>query len=131
MQIQRGGQGEVLLQFTIPFISRHLISKRGEIQTPLKISIGTHEGSLGCSNSQNPCSLEIPAYKIQEKDMYDTEKWKAIHKIPIYNKHDGDYALIDRHVTLRFKTVFGGGNGSEIFNNITLSDIQVNICKFP
>ena len=74
----------------------------------------------------NPCGITVRPYMIQDTEKYGTDDWKVIHNVTIYNKQDGDFALIDKHVTLRFKTTSKPSKGSEIFTNITLADIQVN-----
>lgn len=131
LRIERGKDGEVQLQFTIPFINQLAIvsinNEKKNIQTPLTITIDTRAGSLGCDESKsNPCGIEIEPYK-KEAEKNTTDDWgKKIHRVKIYNKHDGDFSLIDKHVTLRFKTTTTEGKGSKIFENITLSDIQVN-----
>lgn len=121
------------MQFTIPFINRHFRTiSQADIQDPLDIDVVTTTGSLGCDNTENgQCGIKIDAYKKHDSYKYESDVWKANHTITIYNRQDGDFALIDKHVTLRFKTNITGRKGvaSEIFHDITLSDVQVNNCR--
>lgn len=75
------------------------------------------------------CDTKVLAYKKQDTDMYATDEWKTIHSIRVYNKDDGDFTLIDKHITLRLKTGATNGVGSKIFENLILPDIQVFCLK--
>ena len=121
---------EVEFQFTIPFVNRHYIrviqNQTKERQTPLYINLGVHGGSLECDDhDRKMCDVTVNAYKIDESHKYDTDDWKAKHKVKVHNRDDGDFTLIDRHLTLRFETGTTDGVGSKIFEGITLPDIQV------
>ena len=128
LHIPRGGNGEVEFQFTIPFVSRHNIipGQNIEDQTSLYINMGVHGGSVECDDpNKKLCDVSVNAYKIDESDKYDTDDWKVKHKIKVYNRDDGDFTLIDKHLTLRFETGTTDGVGSKIFEDLTLPDIQV------
>ena len=130
LSIPRGGNGEVEFQFTIPFVSRHNIwqqpGQKIEDQTPLYINMAVHGGSVDCDDPNKiMCHVTVNAYKIDESFKYDTDDWKAKHKVKVYNRDDGDFTLIDKHITLRFETGATDGVGSKIFEGITLPDVQV------
>lgn len=126
LHIPRGGHGEVELQFTIPFISRHNIRGHIEGQTPLHINTAVHGESSDCGDpNKNLCDITVYAYKRNESYKYDTDAWKAKHKFKVYNKDNGDFTLIDKHLTLRFETRTNSVGGSKIFEGLTLSDVQV------
>ena len=126
LQIPRGGDGEVEFQFTIPFVNRHTISGGRVFQTPLYINMAVHGGSVDCDDPDKiMCHVTVNAYKIDESYKYDTDDWKAKHKVKVYNRDDGDFTLIDKHITLRFETGPTDGVGSKIFEGITLPDVQV------
>lgn len=91
--------------------------------------MGVHGGSVECDDRDKKlCDVTVNAYKIDESDKYDTEDWKAKHKVKVYNRDDGDFTIIDKHITLRFETGATDGVGSKIFQGITLPDIQVCYC---
>lgn len=134
LRISRGGHQDVKLQFTIPFVNEHAVTKLPtdklfEDQPPLYINLGVHDGSVECNDlGRKMCDYKVLAYTRQESDMYNTDDWKVIHNIRVYNKDDGDLAPIDKHITLRFETGATGGTsgvGSKIFENLILPDIQV------
>lgn len=118
------------IQFTIPFVSQHGIINIGgkltEQQPSLFISLGVHGGSVDCDDpNKRNCDTEVSAFKKQDTDRYATDEWKNVHSIRVYNKDDGDFTLIDQHITLRLETGATNGVGSKIFENIILPDIQV------
>ena len=124
--IPRGGDGEVEFQFTIPFVNRQYILPGLEDQKALYINMGVHGGSVECDDQNKKlCDVTVNAYKIDESDKYATDDWKAKHKVKVYNRDDGDYTLINKHITLRFETGITDGVGSKIFEGIPLPDIQV------
>ena len=83
-------------------------------------------GSVDCNDpNQVMCDVTVNAYKKDESYKYDTDDWKAKHKVKVYNRDDLDYTLIDKHLTLRFETGPTNGAGSKIFEGITLPDVQV------
>lgn len=126
LHIPRGGHGEVELQFTIPFISTHNILGHIEFQSPLHINTAVHGESSDCGDpNKNFCDITVYAYKRNESHIYDTDAWKAKHKFKVYNRDNGDFTLIDKHLTLRFETVTTIGGGNKIFEGLTLSDVQV------
>lgn len=130
LKIQRGGHKDVKIQFTIPFVSQHgvinITGKLIEQQPSLFISLGVHGGSVECDDpNKRNCDTEVSAFKKQETDRYATDEWKSILSIRVHNKDDGDFTLIDKHITLRLKTGATNGIGSKIFENIILPDIQV------
>lgn len=118
------------LQFTIPFVNRHGILSYGSVveesQTSLYINMAVYGESIECyDQNTNNCETKVDAYKIQDTSKYITGEWKVIHKIKVYNREDGDFTLKNRHITLRFETGSTSGNGSKIFENLILPDIQV------
>lgn len=130
LKIQRGGHKDVKIQFTIPFVSQHgvtnITGKLIEQQPSLFISLGVHGGSVECDDpNKRNCDTEVSAFKKQETDRYATDEWKSILSIRVHNKDDGDFTLIDKHITLRLKTGATNGIGSKIFEKIILPDIQV------
>lgn len=132
LRISRGGHQDVKLQFTIPFVNQHKVRKLNRTgmlyndQSMLYINLGVHNGSVECSDlGRKMCDYKVMAYKRQESDKYNTDDWKVIHNIRVYNKDDGDFAIIDKHITLRFETGRTDGVGSKIFENLVLPDIQV------
>lgn len=130
LRIGRGKHEDVKLQFTIPFISQHGILNRSGIfkekQPELYISLSVRGGSADCNDPNNKhCDTNVSAFKKQEAYRYDTDEWKKIHSIRVYNKDDGDFTLIDKHITLRLETGATNGVGSKIFENLALPDIQV------
>lgn len=131
LTIARGGHGQVKIQFTIPFVNRQLVYLNAEYQDELKISIGVHGGSVACDDlNKNFCEKKVYAYKKRESDKYNTDDWKVIHNIAVYNKDDVKYNLIDKHITLRLETGGTSGSGSKIFDRIILPDIQVILLNF-
>lgn len=119
------------LQFTIPFVNTHwtILSESGVVradQQQLYISMAVYGESIECYDKDiNNCETKVDAYKIQDTSKYVTGEWKVIHKIRVYNREDGDFTLTNRHITLRFETGSTSGNGSKIFENLILPDIQV------
>lgn len=108
------------IQFTIPFVSQHGIINIGgnltEQQPSLLISLGVHGGSVDCDDpNKRNCDTEVSAFKKQDTDRYATDEWKNVHSIRVYNKDDGDFTLIDQHITLRLETGATNGVGSKIF----------------
>lgn len=129
LRIPRGGHKDVKLQFTIPFVSEHLIigTVNGtEWQSPLLISPGVHNESGNCNDpNKKNCDIKVSAFKKQEANKYATDEWKTVHNFTFYNKDDGDFTPIDKHITLRLVTGGASGTGSKLFDNIILPDIQV------
>lgn len=119
------------LQFTIPFVNLHLIwSPTYEDQGQLNINMGVHGGSVGCYDpNSNVCEKKVDAYKWQDSYKYNSDDWKLVHNITVYNKDDGGYT-IDKHITLRLVTGGTTGTGSTIFHKIALPDIQVIFINF-
>lgn len=129
LTIPRGSHQDVKLQFTIPFVNENIITKNpkrtSNDQTPLDINLEVHNGTVDCHDpNRETCEKQLFAYKWRERDRYATDDWKVIHNIRVYNRDDGDFTLIDKHITLRLKTttISSGGN---IFENLILPDIQV------
>lgn len=88
--------------------------------------MGFHGGSVSCDDlNKKNCDTKVFAFKKQETNKYATDEWKSIYNVRVYNKDDGDFTIIDKHITLRFKTGVTYGNGSKIFENLILPDIQV------
>ncbi|XP_061167273.1 uncharacterized protein LOC133176126 [Saccostrea echinata] len=134
LRISRGQTAEVKLQFTIPFINQNLIitipgTPPNDEQSKLNIQMAVHNSSSRVCDDPNrkSCDTEVNAYKYKERDKYNTDDWKVVHEIKVQNKHDGDFKLIDKHITLRFETGSTNGPGSKIWEDITLPDIQVYI----
>lgn len=96
------------------------------MQSSLIISLGVHNESRNCNdpNKEN-CDIKVSAYKKQEAKKYDTDEWKTVHSFKFYNKDDGDFTPIDKHITLRLETGRTKGTGSKLFDNLILPDIQV------
>lgn len=129
LRIARGGRADVNIQFTIPFVNQHgilrLPSGVVHAQPPLLINMAVHGDSVDCNDpNKNLCEKKVYAYKREDSDKYNTDDWKGVHSIKVYNKDDGDYT-IDKHITLRLETGGTSGTGSKIFDNIILPDIQV------
>lgn len=117
-----------MLQFTIPFINQNIVRQgaTSTVQNPLYISLGVHGGSLTCDDKhKKACDYTVYAYEKQETYKYETDNWKVIHSIPIYNKDNGVYKINDKHITLRLETGFTESPGSKIFQYLSLPDIQV------
>lgn len=129
LRIPRGGRQDVMLQFTIPFINQNIVRQGTSriVQNPLYISLGVHGGSLACEDlNKKACDYTVSAFTKHETYRYETDDWKVIHSIPIYNKDNGVYEVNDKHITLRLETGFTESPGSKIFQNLTLPDIQVS-----
>lgn len=131
LRIPRGGRQDVMLQFTIPFINQNIVRQGtgtpSTVQDPLYISLGVHGGSIACDDfNKKACDYKVSAYKNHETYRYETDDWKVIHSIPIYNKDNGVYEVNDKHITLRLETGFIESPGSKIFEYLTLPDIQVS-----
>ncbi|XP_062578161.1 LOW QUALITY PROTEIN: uncharacterized protein LOC134240066 [Saccostrea cucullata] len=133
LRINRGQSAKVELQFTIPFINQNGIvyipGNTVNDQPVLYIQMAVHNSSSPICDDPNrkACDKEIKAYKYHERDKYNTDEWKGIHQISVQNQNDGNFKLIDKHITLRFETGSTNGLGSEIWASITLPDIQVYI----
>lgn len=85
-----------------------------------------HNSSLDCKDAyKHTCGFKVGAYKIQETDIYNTDDWKVVHEVPVYNRDDNDFTIKDKHITLRLKTGETSGDGSRLFQELTLPDIQV------
>ncbi|XP_062614467.1 uncharacterized protein LOC134276206 [Saccostrea cucullata] len=134
LRINRGQSAEVELQFTIPFINENGIAYfpfgTENAQSDLNIQMGVHNSSsLSCDDkNRRACDTKINAFKYNDRDKYNTNDWKVVHKIKVQNQDDGNFKLIDKHITLRFETGSTNGEGSKIWEYITLPDIQV--CHF-
>lgn len=135
LKIPRGGSAEVQFQFTIPFINRNIIVRGSDLKTvhydhqkSLYISMEVHNKSTGCGNENSKsCDIEVTAFKRTETKRYETEEWKVVYKKKIYNRDNGDYAIIDKHITLRFATgKTDGDSGSKVFENLNFPDIKVS-----
>lgn len=117
------------LQFTIPFVDQHAVFYNNgnleDTQSSLSINIGVHNTSTDCKDlNKNACETKVSPYKKHEAEKYNTDDWKIVHNITVYNT-DKDGYLIDKHITLRFETGGTQGTGSKIFDNLILPDIQV------
>lgn len=87
-----------------------------------------HNSSSDCKDDdQNECGFKVSAYKIQDTDKYDTDDWKVIHKVRVYNRDDNDFTVKDKHITLRLKSGGTIGDGSRLFEKLTMPDIQVKL----
>uniref|UniRef100_A0A8W8NV44 VWFD domain-containing protein n=1 Tax=Magallana gigas TaxID=29159 RepID=A0A8W8NV44_MAGGI len=133
LRIVRGRSADVNIQFTIPFVNQHGIVRLPlgailfEDQPPLLINMAVHGDSVDCNDpNKKLCEKKVYAYKREDSDKYNTDDWKGVHSIKVYNKDDGDYT-IDKHITLRLETGGTSGTGSKIFDRIILPDIQVFI----
>lgn len=129
LRIPRGGRQDVMLQFTIPFINQNIVRQGtpSTVQVTLFISLGVHGGSIACDDfNKKACDYNVSAYEKHETYRYETDDWKVIHSIPIYNKDNGVYEVNDKHITLRLETGFTESPGSKIFEYLTLPDIQVS-----
>lgn len=131
LRMVRGRSADVNIQFTIPFINQHGILRLPsgpvlfDAQPPLLINMAVHGDSVDCNDpNKNLCEKKVYAYKREDSDKYNTDDWKGVHSIKVYNKDDGDYT-IDKHITLRLETGGTSGTGSKIFDSIILPDIQV------
>lgn len=125
LHIPRGGNGEVEFEFTIPFISRHDIYKDQHFQKSLYINTAVHGKSGSCDDQfKYLCAAEVEAYYRHKSFLYGTA-WRTVHKVKIYNRDDGSFTLIDKHITLRFETLTGTLGGGKIFDGLTLTDVQV------
>lgn len=126
LHVPRGGKGEVEFQFTIPFISIHNILGDLDDQESLYINMAVHGGSRECDDlHKNLCEVKVNAYKKQESYKYNTTDWRAIHKVKVYNRDDGDFTLKDTHITLRFEAITATDGGGKIFDGLKLPDTQV------
>lgn len=126
LTVPRGGYQDVQLQFTIPFVNRHFTFGTIDDQPYLQIRMDIHNSSSDCKDdNKETCGTKVYAYKKQNTSRYDTDDWKVIHKVRVYNKDDNDFNDIDTHITLRLKTASTRGIGSRIFDKLTLADIQV------
>lgn len=129
LRMVRGRSADVNIQFTIPFINQHGVLRLPfgaiDAQSPLLINMAVHGNSIDCNDpNKNLCEKKVYAYKRDDSDKYNTDDWKGVHSIKVYNKDDGDYT-IDKHITLRLETGGTSGTGSKIFDSIILPDIQV------
>lgn len=126
LHIPRGGNGEVEFEFTIPFISRQNIYRGQNFQQSLYINTAVHGKSGSCDDgNKNLCETEVEAYYRHEFINYDPSTWSSVHKVKIYNRDDGSFTLIDKHITLRFETLTATLGGGKIFDGLTLTDVQV------
>ena len=129
LHIPRGGNGEVEFVFTIPFISRHNIYRGQNFQKSLYINTAVHGNSGNCDDrNKNLCETEVEAYYKHDSHLYDpstSSAWRNVHKVKIYNRDDGSFTLIDKHITLRFETLTATSGGGRIFDGLTLTDVQV------
>jgi hypothetical protein len=131
--IKRGGTAEVQLQFTIPFIVQNLvIGQDYDEVSDLHVNLAVlNESSISCNDKKRKfCGISVKGYRFKDRGNYSTDIWKQNHTITVYNRDNGDYTDFDRHITLRLETSEIGdriyGNGSKIFSNIALPDIQAS-----
>lgn len=92
----------------------------------LFVSMYITGGPVDCNDlDRKACDVQVKAFNRTESEKYDTDDWKVIHTKKVYNRDDGDFDILDKHITLRFATGVTNGVGSKMFDSLTLQDIQV------
>ncbi|XP_056007282.1 uncharacterized protein LOC125666050 [Ostrea edulis] len=130
LTIDRGGSGNVQLQFTIPYTTEDLLIPNFDTTvSDLNVNLAVlNDSSVSCKDGNSKlCGIKVKGYSYNDRSKYSTDDWKQIHTIKIFNRDNGDYTDFDRHITLRLETGGTNGEGSQIFSNILLPDIQVYI----
>lgn len=132
LTIDRGGTGNVQLQFTIPYTTHSLVNpSTGKTLSLSDLNINLavlNESSISCKDGKSKlCGINVKGYSYNDRGNYSTDDWKQTHTIKIFNRDNGDYTDFDRHITLRLETGGTNGEGSQIFSNILLPDIQASL----
>lgn len=132
LTIDRGGSGNVQLQFTIPYTTEDLLIPNFDTTvSDLNVNLAVlNDSSVSCKDGNSKlCGIKVKGYSYNDRSKYSTDDWKQIHTIKIFNRDNGDYTDFDRHITLRLETGGTNGEGSQIFSNILLPDIQASLGK--
>ncbi|XP_062617865.1 uncharacterized protein LOC134279469 [Saccostrea cucullata] len=132
--IDIGGKADILLQLTIPYAAENLVIYGQVLETTdlLVRAYIPQNSSLYCVNSSfkydstdRRCEIRIKGYSYNERDKYESNIWKQVYKMTIYEQGNAFRNLLERGITLPLKTSETHGEGSKIFSNIHLPDIQV------
>ena len=123
--IERDGEATVMIRPTIPFASETIEFNSKQLEpTPLYIQLSLPENS-SCEVEVAKCSINIRSYRHNERQMYENpNNWKKIHAIKIFNFGDIGYNVPYHRHSLRFTTGEINGNGSQIFADSALQNVQ-------
>ena len=123
--IERDGEATVKIRPTIPFASETIELNSKQLEpTPLYIQLSLPENS-SCNVFAKSCSTNISSYRHNERQMYENpNNWKKIHTIKIFNSEGLRFYIGNHTISLRFTTGKCRGNGSQIFDDSALQNVQ-------
>ena len=115
-----------MIRPTIPFASEtiEIVGANQLEPSPLYIQLSLPENS-SCKVFAKSCSTNISSYRHNERQMYENpSNWKKIHAIKIFNSEGPRFYVGDHTISLRFTTGKCKGNGSQIFDDSALQNVQ-------
>ncbi|XP_062620534.1 uncharacterized protein LOC134282100 isoform X2 [Saccostrea cucullata] len=134
--IDLGGKANIHLQLTIPYADSNFMFN-GHYTEANDLSVIAYipaHSSLYCENSpfqkdfiQRRCKIRIKSYSYKERAKYETNVWKQVYKMTIFEHGNAfsNLSMLERGITLQLKTMTTTGEGSRIFSRIDLQDILV------
>ncbi|XP_062600788.1 von Willebrand factor D and EGF domain-containing protein-like isoform X2 [Saccostrea cucullata] len=133
LTLQRKGSATVKIRPTIPFATETFYSKRAKnyfaASLDVTVSFPDQIGAKCASGSSNRCKITIEGITYDQRQKFADNSWYKTYEMKVHNTDNIAFNNNVRQIILRMKTSGGGANAADIFNEVTLPDININVVE--
>ncbi|XP_062577580.1 uncharacterized protein LOC134239411, partial [Saccostrea cucullata] len=133
LTLERKGSATVKIRPTIPFATETFYSKRlrkyfaGSLD--VTISFPTQIAAKCAAGSSNLCKITIEGITYDQRQKFADNSWYKTYEMEVHNTDNVAYNNNVKQIILRMTTSKGGRNAADIFNDVTLPDININVVE--
>lgn len=131
LSIERNSHATLMLRPTIPIVLETIETSSSQVTSQLDVEL-SFPGSTGihCQSrgSFRQCRVTIKSFTYNDRQLYeDPSNWYNVTSMQIHNYDQHKYDLAGPKLVLRLKTSNTNGGGTQIYGNVTLHDVEINI----
>nr|XP_022293342.1 von Willebrand factor D and EGF domain-containing protein-like [Crassostrea virginica] len=132
--LERNKEETIAFRQTIPLVSPTLdifgIQQPIEVRVDLSFPGNIENQCKGLGGIARECEKKLQIFTYNETHMYDDpSNWNTVYNIKLHSTDGSNYYLSNRRLVLRLKTNSVEGQGAQIFSNVNLHDVNVNVIE--
>lgn len=129
LSIERNSNATLMLRPTIPIVLETIETSSSQVTSQIDVEL-SFPGSTGMScqsqSSFRQCKVTIKSFLYNDRQLYENpSNWYNVTSMLIHNYDQHKYDLAGPKLVLRLKTSNTNGEGTKIYGNVTLHDVQV------
>lgn len=129
LSIERNSNATLMLRTTIPIVLETIETSSSQVTSQIDVEL-SFPGSTGMScqsqSSFRQCKVTIKSFLYNDRQLYENpSNWYNVTSMLIHNYDQHKYDLAGPKLVLRLKTSNTNGEGTKIYGNVTLHDVQV------